>query len=228
MRMRMPFPPWKVLFLVAIALLVHLGRPTPPLEAQTAAAPPTLTFSPQTVQVQGMTPGGTVVWFGMGLDVVEYSAMRSERQETAVADAQGGATLAFPSAVPPQSVWVAVDLATGAFALGSPPAFTPGRFNLAAGAIFSGTGSASDQLADPADCVHVLLVRPGQGAWAATIGRGGVNDQSSPTDASLRFSIESLVPLTPGAAAAPARLGAKDLLFVARPRTLEIGTATVN
>jgi hypothetical protein len=226
--MRIRFARSRALFLAAVTLLVPLGHPAPPVEAQPIATAPTLAVGPQTIQVQGMTPGGTVVWFGMGLDIVEYSEMRSERQEEAVADAQGSATLAFPSAVPPQSVWVAVDLATGAFALGSPPAFTPGRFNLATGAIFSGTGSASDQLADPAGCVHVLLVRPGQGAWAGTIGRGGVNDLSSPTDASLRFEIQSLTPLAPGGAAAPARLGAQDLLFVARPRTMEIAAATVN
>jgi hypothetical protein len=224
----MRLPKRRALVLFAVSLLVPFGHLTTPIQAQTVAAGPALTFSSQTVQVQGMTPGATVVWFGMGLDIVEYSEMRSERQETAVADAQGGATLIFQAAVPPQSVWVAVDLTTGAFALGSPPAFTAGSFNVAAGSIVNGTGSASDQLTDPAGCVHVLLVRPGQGAWAATIGRGGVNDQSSPMDASLRFSIESLGPITPGAAAAPAKLGAKDLLFVARPRTMEIGTLTVN
>ncbi len=224
----MRLPQRKAFVLFAVSLLVPIGQLTTPIQAQTVAAGPALIFSSQTVQVQGMTPGATVVWFGMGLDIVEYSEMRSERQEAAVADAQGGATLTFQAAVPPQSVWVAVDPTTGAFALGSPPAFTPGHFNVVPGSIVNGTGSASDQLTDPAGCIHVLLVRPGQGAWAATIGRGGVNDQSNPTDASLRFSIESLAAITPGAAAAPARLAAQDLLFVARPRTMEIGTLTVN
>ncbi len=199
----------------------------PPISAQTPALP-ALSFAAQAVQVQGMTPAGTVVWFGIGLDRIEYSEVRSEWQQAAVADAQGNASLSLPAAVPALSIWVAVDLTTGAFALGSPPGFSPGRFGVAAGAIFSGTGSASDQIADSADFIHVLLVRPGQGAWAATIGRGGVNDQSSPTDASLRFAIESLVALTPGAPAAPGKLSPNDLLFVARPRTMEIGTLTVN
>jgi hypothetical protein len=212
----------------AIVTVALTFRITAPALAQTPATGPALTFGQQSVQVQGMTPNGTVVWFGMGLDIVEYSEMRSEVQEPAVADAQGNSTLEFAADVPPRSVYVAVDLATGAYAVGSPTAFTPGRFAVAPSAILNGAGATPDQLADSADFIHVLLVRPGQGAWAATIGRGGAADQSEPGDPNLRFAIESLQPVTPNAAAAPAKLTSNDILFVARPRVMEMGTARVH
>ncbi len=44
--------------------------------AQPALQPgPVLSFSVQAVQAQGMTPAGTVVWFGVGRDVQEYAAV---------------------------------------------------------------------------------------------------------------------------------------------------------
>ena len=134
--------------------------------------------------------------------------------------------LAVANGVPAQSVWVAVDLKTGAYAQGSPAGFAAGRYELGGGALGLGSGALPDQLLDRSDFVHLLLVRPGKGAWALTVGRGGADDESSPGDARLKVSFDKLEPMLPGVAA-PAKLSAKDLLLVAHPRTMELGILTV-
>jgi hypothetical protein len=193
----------------------------PPAAAQAPAAP-SLSFTAQAVTAEGMTPGGTVIWFGFGREEVEYSAVHSERQETSAADAQGHAVLMAAAGVPQQSAWVAVDLKTGAWAQGSPAGFSPGGYALGGGAFDQGGAAAAGKLLDPTDFIHVLLVRPGQGAWAATIGRGGPKDESSAAEAKLKVSFANLDALVPGVPA-PTQLNAKDLLVVAHPRTMEIG-----
>jgi hypothetical protein len=214
------------LLLNVVLLLPALALHGAGLAAAPGPAGPSLTFTEQGVDVDGMTPGGTVVWFGFGRDVVEYAAAHSQSQGTAVADSQGHAALAVPSGVPQQSVWVAVDLKNGAYAQASPAGFSPGGYGLGGGALNQGSGSAADKLLDPTDFIHVLLVRPGQGAWAATVGRGGPRDESDPAEGSLKVSFANFDALVPGIPA-PAKVNAKDLLVVAHPRTMEIGILTI-
>jgi len=213
--------PRRSFFLNLLLVLQAAALSGAALDAAPAPAAPSLTFTVQAVEAQGLTPGGTVVWFGIGREVVECSAVHSERQEAAVVDSQGHAVLAVPAGVPEQSVWVAVDLKTGAYAQGSPAGFSPGGFALGGGSLDQGA-AAADRLLDPADFIHLLLVRPGKGAWAATIGRGGPKDEAGPADGSLKVSFANLEALVPGVPA-PAKLDAKDVLVVTHPRTMEIG-----
>jgi hypothetical protein len=191
---------------------------------QTPAPVPTLAFSDQAIQAQGMTAGGAVVWFGIGRVVQEYAETLSDHQDVTVADAQGQATLQVKPSVPRHSLWVAVDLETGRYALAAPPGFPLRSFALGPAAVSVGGGSAGDLLLDPSDTIEVLLVRPGQGAWSKNVWRGSADDQASPGSANLAFSLGRLLPLPAGGGAAPAKLSAGDLLFVAHPRGMEIGS----
>jgi hypothetical protein len=197
---------------------------------QTPPPPPALVFSNQTVQVQGMTPGGMVVWFGVLKVVQEYAPVLSQQVEVATADALGQSTLSITPFVPQVSIWVAVDLKTGAFTFGGPPGSPPQQIALAPLGLSIGGGAAPDQLVDAADFIEVLLVRPGIGAWTKTVGSGGVGDESNPSDAALKVSIGNLDPLAMGGAAAPVaplKVNAGDLLFVVHPRTMEIAIQVV-
>jgi hypothetical protein len=194
---------------------------------QTPALVPTLVFSDQAIQAQGMSAGGSVIWFGIGRQVREYAETLSEHQAVTVADAQGQSQLAVAPAVPRHSIWVAVDLKTGLFVLAGPPAFPLRRFELKPAAVSVGGGSAGDQILDPSDIIEVLLVRPGQGAWSKSISRGSVEDQAGPGAAYVAFSLGQLLTVQPGGAAAPAKVNAGDLLFVAHPRAMEIGSAVI-
>jgi hypothetical protein len=83
-----------------VALLLTAGLVAGSAGGQTPAAGPTLAFSGQTIQAQGMTAGGAVVWFGIGREVREYAETLSDHQDVTVADAQGQATLQVKPAGP--------------------------------------------------------------------------------------------------------------------------------
>jgi hypothetical protein len=219
----------KVQFLKELTLALLGGTLALSLSAQ--STPPeslSLGFSPQAVQVQGMTHSGTVIWFGVGRDVQEYAAIQSLVPQVGTADAQGQATLALAGPVPLLSIWVAVDYQTGSYVLGSPSASFPvQQAGLDPAALVVGSGAAPDFLSDGADGIHLLLVRPGQGAWIKTLGRGGADDESNPGDSRLRLRLSHMTSLIQGGAAAPGKVTAKDLLFVVHPRTMDVATLVV-
>src|SRR5215470_18716370 len=103
----------------AVGLLLAAAR----AGGQAPTLAPTLVFSDQAIQAKGMSAGGSVVWFGIGSEVREYAETLSEHQDVTVADAQGQSILDVSPTVPRRSLWVAVDLETGLFALAAPPAF---------------------------------------------------------------------------------------------------------
>ena len=216
--------------LVGLATLASLGGFDAPARSQPpppAAAGPVLVVSATAVTASGMTSGGDVVWLAMLRRVVEYEAVYSRRQGVVQADAQGGAQLPVPDAAPPpQSFWIAVDLKTGAYAMASPAGFSPLLFDLAGDALNVRGDALADQLVDVADHAEILLVRPGKGAWGKGVGRGGTDDESSPTDAAYKLSLDRLEPLRGADGPSSGKLNAKDLLFVLHPEAMALAVVT--
>jgi hypothetical protein len=217
---------WLAIGLVDLVAAVAMPGLGGPLWAQTVPGGPTLVVSDQAVTATGMTPGGTVVWLGMGRKAVEYEAAFVRRRGSLQADAQGQAQIPLTEAVPPQSIWAAVDLASGAYATASPAGFTPLTLTLGPEAFeLRGTGLA-DRLADVADYAEVLLVRPGKGAWGKAVGRGGADDEGNPGDAAFRLAFDRLEPLPGTTAQAPGKLSAKDLIFVLHPQAMALAVVS--
>ena len=194
--------------------------------AETTAGGPALVISGQSVAATGMSPGGAVVWLGMARKVEAYEAIYVRRHGTVHADAKGQAQLPATEAVPRQSIWVAVDLATGAYATASPEGFAPLAFELPTAALEVRGGALADRLIDAADYGEVLLVRPGKGAWGKSIGRGGADDESGFGEAAFRLPLDKLLPVPGTTDPSPGRLAAKDLVLVVHPRTMAIAIAT--
>jgi hypothetical protein len=111
-----------------------------------------------------------------------------------------------------------VDLASGAYVVATPPGFPLVETALPAAALTS--GFLGDQLTDAVDSSEILLVRPGQGAWGATVGRGGDLDESLPTDPGLKISITRLAPILASAPVPPQKVTANDLLVLFHPDTM--------
>jgi hypothetical protein len=112
------------LFLLAAAAAGHAAR------AQAVPGGPALTISATTVAATGMSPGGEVVWLAMARKVEAYEPIYVRRHGIVQADAKGQAELPVTEAVPRHSIWLAVDLETGAYATASPAAFAPLAFTL--------------------------------------------------------------------------------------------------
>jgi hypothetical protein len=205
----------------ALFLLADLAA-GPAAGAQAAPGGPALSVSTAAVTATGMSPGGAVVWLGMARKVVAYEAIYAHRHGTVHADAKGQAQLPVTEAVPRQSIWVAVDLKTGAYATASPAGFAPLAFELAAATLEVRGGVLADRLIDAADYGEVLLVRPGKGAWGKSVGRGGADDESAPGEATLKLALDKLLPVPGTTDPSPGKLAAKDLVFVLHPRTMAI------
>src|SRR6202035_702585 len=90
--------------LILLAVLTSILIPT--RGAAQAPLVPVLSFTSQTAQVQGVTPGGTVIWFAAVRDVDEYTVAQTSVAEAAVADQTGMSTLTLTSPISPNSIWV--------------------------------------------------------------------------------------------------------------------------
>ena len=82
---------------------------------------------------------------------------------------------------------------------------------LPAGAVGRGGGAAPDWLEDVRGYVEVLVVRPGEGAWAATVGDGGEGDDDGAYDGRLRASLAGMRGVGEKPAEPPQRFNPRDL-----------------
>jgi hypothetical protein len=186
-----------------------------------AATAPKLALGAQSVAGSGFTPGGQVAWLGAGREIEEYYATLVHPQGTVTADAQGAVSVPLDRTVPPLSVWVAVDLATGAYALAAPSGSPIRQVDLPPGAFRAAAGAGSDLLTDRRQLLQALLVRPGQGAWQQTVGDGGEADEDGQGDGFVTLSLARMLPLA-AAPAAPSKALAQDLLVVLDVERVEV------
>lgn len=171
--------------------------------------------------VSGVTPQGRVVWFGIAKQIEGYMA-HFVRREDFFADTDGDGVVRFEldQAVPLQSIWVAVDLATGEAAVA-----TPGGYPLRDASREPGQGrgepSRPDWIETGHEILEVLAVRPGQGAWSITLGDGGANDDDLSADGQISAVFARMRPV--GASPAPPELfQAGDLVIAVDPDRMEI------
>jgi hypothetical protein len=195
--------------------------------AQTApAGPPALAISGTAVRASGMSAGGVVVWLSLARKVEAYEPIYVRRHGVVQADAKGQAELPVTEAVPRHSIWLAVDLKTGAYATASLAGFAPLAFTLSPEALEVRGAALADRLIDTADYSELLLVRPGKGAWGKAVGHGGIDDESATGEAVVKVSFAKFLPVPGTAEPAPAKLGPKDLIIVMHPRAMAIAALT--
>lgn len=196
-----------------------------PAAPAVAGSAPALTFSDQGVAGSGFSPGGQVVWFGLTKDVVAYEVTFTRVQQVAAVDGTGQTVFDLGRPLPQRSLWAAVDLTSGAYVIATPPGFPLVETALPAAALAS--GPLGDQLTDAVDSSEILLVRPGQGVWGATVGRGGDLDESLPTDPGLKISLAQLAPILTSDPVPPQKVTANDLLVLFHPDTMSAAVVLV-
>jgi len=204
---------WSLAFLAVAA--AEGAQPAPPV-----ANAPSIVFDGSSVVASGLTSGGQAVVFGVAREVQDFVANLVRREEIVTADATGTARYELGRPVPGQSVWVIVDLATGGAATAAPEGFSFVQTD------FRGRGAAAlasdrDGIADDRSLLDLLVVRPGQGAWSATVGDGGPLDEGPPADGKVEISLAGFKPL--GASPAPpARFSGRDVVVAIDPLFLSV------
>jgi hypothetical protein len=196
--------------LASLPCLMLAGAMAPRLGAQTPVVNPVVSFADHAVIASGMTPKGQVVWFGVMRDFDAGTLDWSHHEEiTTDEGGMGTAQLDIGKPVALESIWFAVDLATGRFAVNAPAGYPLRRFELARDAI----PAARDRLAIRRSLLVVVLIRPGVGAWTLRAGDRAAGDSDGTADGKVDIDLTQLVPIgsSPGA---PKSFLPKDTLLV--------------
>jgi hypothetical protein len=194
------------------------GNPATPAETGLK-----LTFETNAVVATGVPPGGQVVWFAVSREIAERTATLVRREEIATDDDKDGAVrFELDRPVPFQSIWVAVDLASGTAAMATPEGFPLRRVELP-GRSTSRGGGRPDWVEDDRGFVEILLVRPGRGAWGATVGDGGQADDDGAYDGRLMAPLDQMRGIGAAPPAAPEHFSPRDVVVVIDPNRMEVG-----
>ena len=184
-----------------------------------AVGQPTLAFNPTSATASGLTPGGAAVWLVVSRERPEWTT-EVVRREAIVKDNGGSGVVTFDieQPVPPNSVWVVVDLSSGEFAVASPPGLNWVPFESPAA---DQSSAAQIQLIrDHRGVVELLLVRPGVGAWGLSVGDGGESDDGRAPDGAIRVLPASMHPI--GASPGPVSLLQRgDVVVAVDPARME-------
>lgn len=194
------------------------------LAAPLAAAPLAVTFEPGVVRVSGLAPGGSAALLGVSRVYENLRTSVVRVHELLVDDdADGTVELWFERerVTTPNSVWVAVDAATGVWLTATPPSGELVDGTTLAPAVETVNGGAFLHLALESKSAEILFVRPGEGAWRALASDGAWGDGDESRDGRLRVVREVFRPLA-GEAEAPNHWTANDLVVAIEPDTLRV------
>jgi hypothetical protein len=188
------------------------------------AAPPLFEFEAQAVVVSGLEPGSRVALLGISRGFNGFTSYVLRYDEVLTMGAEGSARLELELPVSLDSVWAAVDLATGEVGLGAPEGSAIREVS------FSGSAIDADgrSVTEARRWVDLLWVQPGAGAggvWGARLRDGGPSDEDGIEDLSIRAPMSAFAPTVAGSAEAPEapeRLASGDVLVAIDPETLEI------
>ena len=212
-----------VTVVLALCLSGALAAQAPP----PSAVDPELSFEPQAVVVSGTTHGGKVVWLEVARVLSEHSATVVRHDGvTADDDADGTVRLELGEPVPPVSIWIAVDLATGAWTAATPGSFPLRQVSADRRPPGRGAPGRPVWVESGRGMIDLQVVRPREGAWGQTLGDGGEGDDDGQPDGRLTASFARMRPL-PGSPAAPDHFAAKDVVAVVDPNAMELYVETL-
>ncbi len=155
------------------------------LVASAAWAQPELILEETGVQVS-TEPGGSIVLLGTERRNSNGTSLTLYTGELLVdQDADGWVSPELGHHVAWESLWVAVDVATGGYAVEAPPSLGPQIRPLPAD-LHPGAASLAEQMRRG----RMLVVRPGRGAWLAEVADGTTLDQDTSQNGSVAAALE--------------------------------------
>jgi hypothetical protein len=192
-----------------------------------AGAQPTIGFEENAVVASGVTPGGSVVWFGIARER-PGRITQVVRRDTVLPDSDGDGVvrLDLGRRVATESIWAAVDLGSGAFVVATPEGMPRREVALPGNSFRHSPRGAVEALQDAREFLEILVVRPGEGAWSLSVGDGGDSDADLQPNGSIRAALASMHPIQ-SSKAAPDQLLPGDVVVVVDPRQMEFYTTTL-
>jgi hypothetical protein len=156
-----------------------------------------------------------VVFLGAARIAEGYARHMATGADRVSADADGTVDIRRGARVPMHSLWIAVDLASGASTVASPDPRGAAhvREKLSLGQV--------RQLTRDGDYVMFLLVRPRVGAWTQTVEDSGFYDGDGTPDLKVKLDVERMQPLG-RSPSAPRQLERTDIVFAVDPMNLTV------
>lgn len=194
---------------------------------QPAASALAFNFTAAGVTVSGASPRAAVYLYSLAREPRGYYTSVVQRDVQLVdSDGDGAVTWTFAKTVPPRSVWLAVDLSTGAAAVASLPGYPAVRQALDSNNLKNAVGDEIGALGAAGSLVAFIVVRPADGVWGAAVGSRGPIDEGS-ENGKVTISAANLQPRLATAAAAPAKLKKGDVVFLINTFDSAYGMAIV-
>jgi hypothetical protein len=176
--------------------------------AAARAEQPVVTFTDSGATAANITRGGEVIWLVASVEPFNGTVRLSRSVEVTKDDDRNG-EVSIESAEKPDSLWIAVDFASGDYAFARRDGSAAPQFSDRAGSWMHGATDLDFLLSE----AEVLMVRPHVGAWTVHASQGAYADADGRPDGNLRIHIEALDQLL-GSAKAP-RVANPNDLFVA-------------
>ncbi len=207
--------------LVVLAALAAVC--VPPISPLAAQVVPELAFSfeESVIYLEDATPGGEVVWFSIASESSDYASTTVPRFSVSSADALGSANFELPDGVPPHSIWAAVDLTTGAYALAAPGDYPLRLAAFPSDALKVGKNDQVDQLAIQRSDLHILVTRSRVGAWVGRFSEGAPDDTDGAADGVLTAELVGFRALGESPVA-PDAYADGDLVIAIDPINMEV------
>ena len=186
------------------------------------------TVTPSAVVFSGVTHGGELVLFAASIGMDRGTLQRGRFTEVlADADGDGVVTYEPKRGIPFRSVWAGVDLQSGSIAVAAPEGYELQHSNVLLGKLKNDGDGLPAALEVDRFSVHVLLVRPGKGAWLYMGAQGGAKDRGNGRDGLLTAFFEDAKPIVTKHDKAPKQLRKGDVIAVLDPSQMDLRTWTV-
>lgn len=144
----------------------------------------TLGFSGSSIEVQGVTPNGTVYLYGLAREPRGFiTAVVPHETRLRDEDGDGRVVLELAPPFPWRSIWFAVDLESGNFAAGTPAEYvTAARIDFTSSNLKHDAAGDVEELAFDGGIVELIAVRPKTGeVWGASVLSRGGRDRGTET-----------------------------------------------
>lgn len=192
-----------------------------------------ISFTGTAIQVSGVPSGHDVLVFSIAREPGRYATNVVRRDKT-LSGLPGNTTVTWDigRAIPPRSVWCAIDLQTGEFDVKAPwqgdgaldVKTEPQR--LADAPSFPRDGADLTGIAHERADVFILLVTPGRGVWLLWSGDGGPKDDDSRSGKVLVL-FSKLSPFAANGPPPPRKLSPNDTVILVDPVYLRFWSGRV-
>jgi hypothetical protein len=195
-------------------ILLALNGASAAFSATTAPQRLTMTFSHGAIVITGSVKSQPIYLFGVVREARGY-INRIQPYEARLVDDAGMGSVSYPfDAVRSQrSVWVAVDLVSGAAVSGHPNEYAVTEMLATEGRIKKNAAGELAQMSAHGSLCNFLVVRPGTGVWNEMVASRGPLDDGN-EDGKTTVSVEKLAPHGETNGPPPHALKKGDVVFV--------------